>query len=165
MESEVLSEDIEWEARRHAAAFGLSGWDIIGCDSDEDAKALSFRAQAEGLWFECWYGLDEFCKDAWHWEINDYGYGGGIYTEDDIVATFGTHNGELECEVDLLPSSKKKADAMVSRLLKAAYMMGYPIEVFNIELGLTLSYHEQLELRLSMPREFWPQKWLDEEAA
>jgi hypothetical protein len=29
----------------------------------------------------------------------------------------------------------------------------------------SLSAHEKLELRLSMPREFWPQKWIDEEAA
>ncbi len=26
------------------------------------------------------------------------------------------------------------------------------------------SFHEKLELRLSLPREFWPQTWLDEEA-
>lgn len=33
------------------------------------------------------------------------------------------------------------------------------------ELNFPLSAHEKMEMHLSMPREFWPKTWLDEEGA
>jgi hypothetical protein len=49
-----------------------------------------------------------------------------------------------------------------SRMARGFYCLGIEDEATWRQL-LPLSAHEKLELRLSMPREFWPQKWLDEE--
>ncbi|RYX83330.1 hypothetical protein EON83_15010 [bacterium] len=49
-----------------------------------------------------------------------------------------------------------------SRMARGFYCLGIEDEGTCEQLP-PLSAHEKLELRLSLPREFWPQKWLDEE--
>ncbi|RYZ80870.1 MAG: hypothetical protein EOP04_25050 [Proteobacteria bacterium] len=50
-------------------------------------------------------------------------------------------------------------------MARALYRLGVEDEAELTKLEWPLSAHEKSELRLSLPREFWPQKWLDEEAA
>lgn len=160
MEFENVSEDIEWEARRHAVAFGLSDCDAVGCDDEEGGQRLSFQVKTEGLWIECWFELDDE-QNVWGLLIDDYG--GGPFMEDDMFARLMSFDDEVVCESHLPLSKKNKGDEVVSRLLKAVYLLGHPISAFESKLGLTLSHHEKLELRLSMPREFWPKTWRDED--
>jgi len=46
-------------------------------------------------------------------------------------------------------------------MVRGLYRLGVQDDVLAL-LSYHLSAHEKLELRLSMPREFWPQKWVDE---
>lgn len=50
-------------------------------------------------------------------------------------------------------------------LARGLYCLAFDAEVISANLNYSLSAHEKLELRLSMPREFWPQKWLEEAQA
>ena len=47
-------------------------------------------------------------------------------------------------------------------LARALYRLGFSDEEVWIRMPV-LSEHEKMELRLSLPREFWPQTWLEEE--
>jgi hypothetical protein len=48
-------------------------------------------------------------------------------------------------------------------IARGLYRLGIEDEDILSQLNHPFTAHEKLELRLSMPREFWPQKWLDEE--
>ncbi|RYX84670.1 hypothetical protein EON83_08515 [bacterium] len=51
------------------------------------------------------------------------------------------------------------------QMARGLYCLGFEDEDVLAQLNRPLSMHEKIELRLSMPREFWPKKWCDEEAA
>jgi hypothetical protein len=61
-------------------------------------------------------------------------------------------------------SGQGKGHALAPEMARVLFKLGHDTSFIEEHFD-TLSAHEKLELRLSMPREFWPQKWLDEEAA
>ncbi len=146
MESEILNEKVEWEARRVAAAFGVSEWEIIERDDDRYRYWGMGRAgrYVRFVWLEesasrltvgestkRGYMAPKGCCD-WH----DYGpLGLGEALNNDLMA-------------------------------KGCYCLNYDYECHHYEdvwaFLPPLSMHEKLELHLLMPRELWPQKWLDE---
>lgn len=48
------------------------------------------------------------------------------------------------------------------KMARGLYRLGFDDEDALAQLNHPLSAHEQLELRDSMPRKYWPQKWLGE---
>lgn len=55
----------------------------------------------------------------------------------------------------------KPVHPLHERMSRALYCLGFDNETISSQLP-HLSAHEKLELRLGLPREFWPQKWLRE---
>lgn len=49
------------------------------------------------------------------------------------------------------------------QMARGLYCLGFEQESVFPQLNYSLTAHEKLELRLSMPHKFWPQNWLDEE--
>ena len=58
-----------------------------------------------------------------------------------------------------IPSRERRLSCEMARVL---FKLVYDVTLIENRFAI-LSAHEKLELRLSVPREFWPQKWLDEE--
>ena len=50
-------------------------------------------------------------------------------------------------------------------MARGIHRLGIEEEYVWGQLNVIFTAHEKMELRLSMPREFWPQKWMDEEEA
>ncbi|RYF51008.1 MAG: hypothetical protein EOO38_04295 [Cytophagaceae bacterium] len=63
----------------------------------------------------------------------------------------------------LIDKGAGKGHALAPEMARVLFKLGHDLSFIEEHFD-TLSAHEQMELRLSMPREFWPQKWLDEEA-
>ncbi len=141
MESEVLSEQIEFEARRVAAAFGIEKF-----SQRFIVDAFYYKANLGLLWF------------AWH----IHGLTGHL-TQIDVG------QGRPSCIVAVKEGGPGECHPHYSRpecnerMVRGLYCLGIEDEVALAPLNYQLTAHEKLELRLSMPREFWPRKWLDEE--
>ena len=76
-----------------------------------------------------------------------------------------TRRFEESCHVwcsEALPSNNSVYNEQMARGL---YRLGIEDEEVLGRLNCPLTFHEQLELRHSMLREFWPAKWLDEPGA
>ncbi len=163
MEFEDVSKKVEWEARRVATAFdietfgpvllfiprpsdesnyrGNSGDITVSWRVDKRTLALSFINLA------CWSGYESE-------EVT-------LHYHPSIL----TIPGGWEMEWEEIPSTlHSHFRAMLARhLAHSLYRLGFEDQGVLRELNHPLSAHEKLELRLSMPREFWPQRWLDEE--
>lgn len=149
MEFEDVSPEVEREARHVIAAFRLGEWGT-------DIMAETYINYGNDLYISI-MGVGETGL------INLEVY------EDHIAAEF---YGEIRRPPEelwiLCPKSIEEPDYFFNRprrhreVLKAAYRLGYDISLFP-HLG-ELTAHEKMEMRLSMPREFWPKNWLDEEA-
>ena len=139
MESQALGEQIEWEVRHVAAAFGVEAW--------EKAKLDEGCLTLDSAEFSCVVSLSRNC-----------------------VIAFCTHTGDSYCDIhtrglesalfELLEC--RSSSTCISRMARGLYRFGFKDESVLSQLP-ELTDHEKLELRRSMPREFWPQKWLDEE--
>ncbi|RYX80737.1 hypothetical protein EON83_27290 [bacterium] len=145
MESEDVRAKYEWEARRVAAAFGM-----------EDYQKLP---QYQGVYFvfcggvEVWWNIDWISSDSTATisnvtigadkdpgcQITDFGFGWEFFQ---------------------FQNSPPHYRGMMA---KALYCLGIENETVLHKLNAPLTLHEKLELRLSLPREFWPQKWFDED--
>lgn len=148
---EDIDEQVEWEARRVAAAFGIEEWDE--CEYRFDGLYLQCTAEREGVRIRCGVAtrtgkmttLDieesgssqNACKIRRHKEENK------VFWSCSAQPKF--HNGNL--------------------LACGLYRLGIEDADVCAMLNHPLSTHEKMELRLSMPREFWPQKWRDAENA
>ncbi len=51
---------------------------------------------------------------------------------------------------------------LAPELARVLYKLGHSIEWIEANFD-TITAHEQLELQRELPREFWPQRWLEEE--
>ncbi|RYX80177.1 hypothetical protein EON83_29760 [bacterium] len=132
----------EGEACRVASAFGV-----------EIQKAWAAMSR---MWYESdlgtativWECNFSFCN------IRIHPQGAEVDAQDTCVVTYNYHKGEWVYWSYYEPYSEIMAQGL--------YRLGFEDEAVLSELP-QLSNHEKLELRLSLPREFWPQKWLDEE--
>lgn len=131
MKLKDVSEQVEWEARRVVAAFGVEEF----CFND------GYIAQVEGatlMWF-----IDEERAKV-----------------DNILLVSPGDSIGLVWDV---PSA---FDYRISRhghlMARGLYCLGFANEKVWRRMPM-LSEHEKFELRLSMPREFWPKTWLHQE--
>lgn len=149
MEFEPLSEQLEWESRRVATAFGVKEF----TRSSYNATTIDFSALYQDL--KLWWSLDSRPEK----------------TTLRVIDIKGSSGSGRFCQVsllDVLGNSQEKdrwmfysqggVDDLMARVL---YRLGFDDEKVLSRLP-ELTGHEKLELRFSMPREFWPQKWIEE---
>ena len=145
MEFEVLNEKIEWECRRMAAAFGVKEWQV-------DESPNQRRGVGEAGLVVVW-GIDFETARFIGVQINGPGRKvSSIYDE-----------GWIDPGITVQPFwNCSFSTATASFMARGLYCLGIEDEAVLAELNHPLTAHEKLELRLSMPREFWPQKWQGE---
>ncbi|RYX83241.1 hypothetical protein EON83_15345 [bacterium] len=149
MEFEDVNEEFELEARRVAAAFGLRRCstlkieDILMIEGIGDQR-IHVEAHIVILSNE-WRFLairnleepDEECRISW----------GRL--DDSTPPTWGY--------------AYSLAPTCIEPMVRGLYCLGVEDKEEQLLLSINspLSAHEKLELRLSMPREFWPQSWMN----
>ncbi|BCM89382.1 hypothetical protein IAD21_01228 [Abditibacteriota bacterium] len=143
MEFEVLSEEIEREARRLVAAFGIADWKPM--PTLFASWVVHFEIKIKETFIE-W----AFLTAGSHLSFLYVGQRKDEYE--------GCYLRRSE-DGDWLYRPDRHYNELMARGL---YRFGFEDEAVLAVLP-TLSMHEKLEARLSLPREFWPQKWLDEE--
>ncbi|RYX82720.1 hypothetical protein EON83_18045 [bacterium] len=153
MEFEILKfPQFEDLLRRVAAAFEV---ELLLPSAWKDEERIGFYAEKGELLFE----LEVTCNGDWH----RLSIGQRVYEDSEYL---GSSN--LYFVVPFLDPNEKKQWEFFSYLAydhliaRAFYRLGFEDEIIFSTLP-ELSTHEKLELRLSMPREFWPQKWLEGE--
>ncbi len=145
MEPEDLSEKIEWEARRVATAFGVKEW-----QADESPNQR--RGVGEAGLVVVW-GIDFETARFIGVQINGPGKKvSTIYDE-----------SWIDPDISVRPFwNCSFSTATAFFMARGLYRLGIEEEDALMKLNSPLTAHEQLELRLSMPREFWPKKWQNE---
>ena len=151
-QTKLWQEKRDCEMRRVAAAFGvkepkihaiLVGWYGEGVVSEFDVHWIS--NENWGKLLECDLKLHRVsielkCLDGSVVDNTWIDY--NKYTQRLEITTAGI----LTCEL----------------MKRGLYCLGFEDEEVFTQLNCSLTAHERLELRLSLPHEFWPQKWLDE---
>lgn len=165
MELEDVSAEVKWEMQRIGAAFGLTSFEPLGLVIEDEAE------------------------DDEGWQLEYQGYSGDITVLWDvdvtrlaltrISLTYGNDLEGPEAEALIIlgqapknwyvpwsstssPSSPIRA-LLARHLVRSLYRCGFDEDQMPTDFIYSLSHHERLGLRLSLPREFWLQKWLDEE--
>ncbi|BCM92499.1 hypothetical protein IAD21_04379 [Abditibacteriota bacterium] len=147
MEFEDVREDVERECERIAAAFGATSWTegykSIPGDSYFDGSIRGIDVAWNIQWSNLQLTIVRAGKRDEEGEWEDWC---------DVQ-----NEGGIQWRCDFNPEYSEF-------FARALYRLGIEDEYVLSQLP-ELSAHEKLELRLSMPREFWPQKWLDEDWA
>ncbi|BCM89073.1 hypothetical protein IAD21_00917 [Abditibacteriota bacterium] len=130
---------VEWEARRVAAAFGVEEW------------RTSFNERRPGY---C-RSMDNDLRKV-SWEIFDGPFIGHFSTwcEGEWVCVKFDFS-ERQWQID------DYSEGSFELMVRGLYCLGFEDEAILSQLP-ELSAHEKLELRLSLPREFWPESWKEE---
>ncbi|RYX80991.1 hypothetical protein EON83_26030 [bacterium] len=149
MEFKILGEKIREEARRVSRAFGgesfrreadRSTYMFVAPLSESASMRYSIDGKTQQLeWIELSQG-----KRRRNWDGD---------------AVCWLDFSEVEPTANAVDGIAPELNAILACGL---YRLGIEEGEAWDELNLTLTAHEQLELRLGFPREFWPQKWLDE---
>ena len=146
MEFEGVDGRIEWEARRVAAAFEVEIWQS---DSEELTEVDFFGESSTGVSLSVQWVLS-VGESSVHWTRvaldNEQGAWCDMFFDPDISRWY------------LDPSQEAPLELMARGL----YRLGLEDESVWSKLP-ALSAHEKMELRLSLPHEFWPQKWRGDE--
>ena len=142
MEFEGLSEEVQWELKRVGAAFGIREW--IVDDGPNQVNGVSY----EGAVVSC--GVDLNTARFIGVQVKGPNNATSIIYDEGWIHS--SPQSFWNCEFHPVTSSL---------MFRGLYRMGFDESVLNQLPALTA--HEKLELRLSMPREFWPRKWLEEE--
>jgi hypothetical protein len=130
-----MESQVEFEAHRVAFAFDVNEW--------RGAPYLNLYA-CKG-----WRSNSRFV-----WDIHNNGYLYGLAFPDGDFWL----NPDGSYGLYFKPDSKNRES-----MARGLFLLGFQKERIDVANQLPpLSTHEQLELRLSLPREFWPQTWLDE---
>lgn len=151
-----LSEQIEREAQRVAAAFGVDKWEVTWCYEWWEFIGVGYGQELVRWTIEissaCWIGSEVGPKEV---EVSDRELWQHHRSSCQIVRD-SDEPDVWECN-PLMPFNKLMA--------RAFYRLGFENEDVLAQLNYPLTAHEKLELRLSIPREFWPKTWIDEEGA
>ncbi|RYX82176.1 hypothetical protein EON83_20890 [bacterium] len=139
---EILSEPIDREARRIAAAFELETFEL----NEEDDEQMIYVGNLDTV------------RVGWNIDAR---------TNTFVVIWAGNvEDGECLIHTEWYPEGKEwrlsPMPEFHSIMARGLYRLGFEDESVFSQLP-ALSAHEKLELRLSMPREFWPKIWLNEE--
>lgn len=148
MESEDVKAKVDWEERRVAAAFGVARWER---DYTPWRTGLAPTGQVVQV---------EFCMESP--TIRRLMI--GIYTQEsgDLGDTCSVWIERKDPAQRTYPS--REINVCYNEIMaRGLYRLGIEDEEWIAPLNHPLTAHEKLELRKTMPREFWPQKWLDEE--
>ncbi len=148
MELEGLRAKVEWEVRRVAAAFQAQSYVLSPQDYLESALQFEVPLESAVILYM-------------------------TLSTDPVVTVVAIGLLELVAGGDLMfmarsaqgrwgKSSSHPNSALQSRMARGLYCLGIKDDETRNQLP-HLSAHEKMELRLSLPREFWPQRWLDEE--
>lgn len=137
MEFKNLNEEVRSEAGRVKAAFGVKKWKRIDPRINGE-KMEGFDADNNRIEFYYLEGSDKPRLIS-------------VGKDQDTNSTWDEEDGQVRTHFH-------ESDAVLARGL---YRLGLDEDVLS-QLP-PLSADERAELRHSMPREFWPQKWLDEE--
>ncbi len=140
MESEDVSAEVEWEARRVAAAFGVEEWESTAAFDDASWVEFDGCSASTAIW----------CA------ILDDG------TIEQISVGERPHSCLVEMEEGRLEGITSEVEYR-ELMARGLFRMGVDDPYILRTLNCPLSAHEKLELRVSLPREFWPKKWLDED--
>lgn len=126
-----------WEAQRVAAAFGLDSFTV--------------ERTITSVHYEGWLGevLVTWRLGDPNARVKNICVGTRSYCGVFLV------NGDWEWE---------QGHEGLDQMARGLYRLGIEDEEVLAHLNRPLSMHEKIELRLSMPREFWPKTWLAEES-
>ena len=146
MELEVLNKEVERQARRVATAFDVTEFQIRPHENQEEQNHRYMQGmtnqspRARVIW------IIDLLTEKWIYLriVGPIGY----------VSVFSVNN----------PSTARFYLPTAELMALGLYLLGVE-EQEALSQIFSLSAHEKLELRLSLPREFWPQTWLDEEDA
>lgn len=129
-------EQLDWEVRRVAAAFGVRDWET----QDWGHLWMIKGAARTG---DC---------------VN---YGVNALTGRWMGVRVGNNTGQ-ECEVYEKVAALwmcRPHPQFNPQMARGLYCLGFEDQSVWAELNHPLTAHEQLELRLSMPSHFWPAQW------
>jgi hypothetical protein len=127
----------EYEAKRVAAAFGVK---ITGYVVDSLGAA---------------YFNEDDALVPFYWSLSKEG--------ELECLSIGSHDGSGMCEVRCLDGVWFcfPCEAYNERMGRSLYCLGIEDEGVWEQLGCCLSGHDKMELQISLPLQFWPDKWLD----
>ena len=148
--------DVEWQARRVAAAFGVKEWRVEGrtvVQDDENGR----RLWEKRVWdFDSVVPDDRvsWCLDATSGELCwiEIGVPNAI-----CCSIWRAYMSQTRDKWKWGFSPEPRYHELMARGL---YCLGFDDPSVLAKLGYPLTGHEQIELRLSIPPQFWPQKWL-----
>jgi hypothetical protein len=135
MESQVLNEQIEAQARRVAAAFGVETWEL---DPGTDA---TYCGWSDNVLYVRWL-IETFRPRV-------------IF----VAVSVRHDENETSLWLDEAQQIDFPSEGNLELMARGLYRLGIEDEGVLSQLP-PLSAHEKLELRLSLPREFWPEQWL-----
>ncbi len=145
MESEIINDEVEWEACRVARAFGIN--------DPSTARWNGLFASVQG---SC--ALGEPLGVAAYWFDDQTTFVFTVQCELSLVI-----KQDAITEINGLVAHPDERVIPLEPIVRALYQLGYDCSLLeNQARRPPLTAHEKLELRLSMPREFWPKKWLEE---
>ncbi len=147
MEFDFLIDQLEWEVWRIASAFEMDEAPVLVHLTEANQ---TFKGSGNGFRLVLDFSLIAPYKGLWHLELSE---GPKRYIEltreSGITPPIWTLNYEFPYRARAL-------------MVRALYRLGFEDESILNQLP-ALSAHEKMELRLSMPHEFWPQKWIEKE--
>lgn len=151
-----VNEEVEREVQRIAVAFEMEQSPVLVSRTEATER---WEVSGGGLKLEVDLGHSGLFKDqykgVWQIELTD-GYRKYINLERDPDVSplwFLLKSDWLEYN----------ADSLIPALMaRALYRLGFEDGGVLRQLNSPLSNHEKMELRLSMPREFWPRQWVEE---
>jgi hypothetical protein len=142
MKAGILQQEAEFLTRRIAAAFGVEEWEHIA----GEFRPLHFKARTSDP------------RIYIRWEM----YGEPIAFESALLS-FGEESCCVQYDAHYRAwTIDNEGKIPLELMAKSLYRLGFENENVSSQLP-ELSAHQKLELRLSLPREFWPPKWLEEE--
>lgn len=137
MEFKPLSQDLEWEARRIAAAFGVQ---------ESPCHVLTRGSGSHTFFLESDLTLE-------------------VQTNENVIDLLQVGRGQGGfCEVFKDDDTSDwnvvgEPQAMRNFMARALYCLGFEDEGVFADLKCLLTAHEKVEFSLWMPREFWPDTW------
>jgi hypothetical protein len=172
MEFEDLNEKVDWEAQRVAVSIGANEFRLVAY---EYAHVSPFENVSCSATHARYVGLCGQSKIGWTIVAE-----GNSLEDVRLVVLQSIQIGECmvyrkaidSTNLDLVWGPWDRFETSRSQvsfrehMVHTLYRLGIGIEDegWLAPMNVFLSAHEKLELRLSMPREFWPKKWLNEEA-
>ncbi|RYX83805.1 hypothetical protein EON83_12705 [bacterium] len=139
MEIESLEGKMERQTRLIASAFGVEKWEQEDADIAQNywgnnARLVPIR-----------WSIDKDCA-----LLNRVGVG---QESDEAWLAIDNTNHYADFRIGSPEYNRT--------LVHGLYCFAFDSDELWREFGVSLSMHEKIELRLSMPREFWPQMWFE----